>query len=124
MSSILIELPFPPSVNSAYGRSKSSVFLNKKSKEYKQKARVSIRKEIRKHGYKKIDFLCRVKIVAFEPAHHVPDIDNIKKILYDSITSASLWEDDRLIKSESVDFQRNEHIRGKVYIEISPLIAN
>ena len=120
MNRILIELPFPISVNNLKGYGKGNIYLKQKSKEYRQKVRVIIKREIRLHGYKKLSEQIRVKIIAYEPDNRVRDIDNIKKLLYDSITSASLWEDDSLIRAEQTEFQRNPYIKAKVFLEILP----
>lgn len=122
MNEIFIELPFPPSVNNMYGHNKQSIYSKSHIKEYKEKVKVIIQKYMREKGLEKITYPMIFRAVAYEPDNRRRDEDNLKKALYDAITYGRLWKDDSLIRESHFYMEKNNIIKGKVLINISPKV--
>jgi crossover junction endodeoxyribonuclease RusA len=120
MSEIFIELPFPPSVNNMYGYSKKSVYSKSHIKEYKNKVKVVIQKYMRDKSLARLNYPLIFRAVAYEPDNRRRDEDNLKKALYDAITYSKLWVDDSLVRESHFYMEKNNTIKGKVFINISP----
>ena len=98
-----IELPFPPSVNHTWCRSKrGGVFLSKKTRLFRLDvaSRILVAKGkgvLPKHS---IPGDIRLKTEMRPPDRRVRDLDNYSKALWDALTHAGVWEDDRQIKKD------------------------
>jgi len=92
---VLLEVPFPPSVNSYYrsirrGRICQSI-LSKKGREYKDKVKAII------GDIKPLEGRLAVYIELCPPDRRRRDIDNYTKALLDSLTESGVWLDDEQI---------------------------
>ena len=120
MNSILIELPFPPSLNSIYKPGKNKIYSSNELKEYKKKVRTIVQAYMRKNSIKIIDEPVRIDCVLYEPNNRVRDLDNLEKALLDALTFSKLWTDDRLSREKHFYLEKNDSLKGKVYLRISP----
>ena len=85
-------LPYPPSVNSYYGRNRYTVYVKPAGKAYSLAVSECVSEQA--PGLR-FDGPVAVTITLFPP--HVKrrrDLDNCLKILQDSLTQAGLWGDD------------------------------
>lgn len=97
---ILLNLPWPPSANAMYRRSKSNtVRLAPPVKAFRQQVEFIIerlKKTLKTFNKPMPDpkSLFSVLVVAYPPNNRRRDIDNLLKVALDSITYAGIWEDD------------------------------
>lgn len=89
-------LPFPPTVNSYYSKTKRGVYISHNGRSFRDKTAEAIAEQI---GLAEpITDKMLVEVVLYVPDKRLRDLDNYMKGLLDSITKASLWEDDSLIE--------------------------
>jgi len=120
MKTISLTLPWPPSVNHYYGRSKSgNVYLKEAGRMYRKNAAV----EFARLGWPRIDGFVRVDIIASPPDRRRRDIDNIRKAAYDAISDrkghTGVIADDVHIQADSAVMA--EPGEGVIHISITSL---
>lgn len=114
-------LPFPPSVNTYWrsptkGPLKGRVLISAKGRAYKSSVRKAVIEQLRALP-KASSALADVDIVLYPPDLRDRDIDNFNKALFDSLTYASVWVDDKQIKRLCIEW--GEKVKGgKVEITI------
>ena len=107
MSDIRLQLPWPPSVNSAYRVFRSSVYKTQQAKDYTKEVCALVKaKKVKGLGKARV----RVAIQAYPPDRRKRDLDNIQKILLDSLEQAGLFDDDSQI-------DRLEIMRGPAVVD-------
>src|SRR5882757_4201655 len=93
-------LPYPPSVNHYYLRTKSGVVINAKGKAYRELIYYTLRQCIgidKKSSQMPLNGDLRVEILIYPPDARKRDMDNIKKALFDALQHAGLYKDDSQI---------------------------
>ncbi|WP_444957583.1 RusA family crossover junction endodeoxyribonuclease [Microbulbifer sp. ZKSA002] len=91
---VSFKLPYPPSVNNYYGRTRTgSVFIKKPGKEF----RATVQAALAPYNLQPLQGKLRVWIEVFLPDRRKRDIDNINKALLDALTAAGIWVDDDLV---------------------------
>ncbi len=116
-----LTLPFPPSVNTYWrsptkGPLKGRVLISAKGRAYKSSVRKAVIEQLRALP-KASSALADVDIVLYPPDLRDRDIDNFNKALFDSLTYASVWVDDKQIKRLCIEW--GEKVKGgKVEITI------
>ena len=101
---MILTLPFPPSLNQLYGYNSAThkVYLKPIGKNYKAVVGLIAKRQMLDQGAQQIKGKCSV-IAHFSPADlRAHDEDNLFKILYDTLTSAGIWIDDRQVKEKYV----------------------
>jgi len=107
LDKVHIRLPWPPSVNSYWARTKKGMRVSDKGEEYKFK----IWQLINEFNLTfRLEIKLQVIVHYSPPDKRVRDIDNYSKGLYDALTEAGLWLDDNLIKQQIVTM--GEPIKG------------
>jgi len=102
---IVLELPFPPSVNTYYRRGAHATYMSKAGREYKQAVAEYIASgDFPKMGDKR---LC-VSMVIRPRDKRVFDIDNRIKSVLDSLQDAGLFDDDSQV--DELCIYRGSHI--------------
>ena len=116
-----IQLPMPPSINDYYSITKNRqgtpiVYIKPKGKWYRQQVYFTTCTK-----FKKVDnpfWVNRLYIyIKFYPRNLIRDIDNPLKCLFDSITHAHIWKDDRYVRKCFLDFADKPSSRN--YLELS-----
>lgn len=114
---MILVLPYPLSVNHYTGRRGNRTFLTQKARDYIEKVALISAYAIR--DYKKevlegaedfnfpIDELCEVEVKCFMPDRRKRDLDNILKVLLDSLQRTGVLKDDSLIDDLRVYRSRN-----------------
>jgi crossover junction endodeoxyribonuclease RusA len=106
---ITLHLPFPPSVNTYYRRSKHSTYLSQKGRDYKQKVA-----EVVSTHYPLLENAMAgrlsVFLSLFPPTHRSMDIDNRVKATLDALQDAGVFEDDEQI--DELHVVRREVVKG------------
>ncbi len=110
-----IYLPFPPTVNNYYVKTKRGVFISMKGKKFRAEVAEAVNEQL--PGVSLDDKLL-VEVVLFPPDKRVRDLGNYDKAMMDAITEAGLWEDDSLIDQQM--FYRGEVVKGgQVFMRIT-----
>ena len=100
-------LPYPPTVNHIWRYSAHGVYLTPKGKAYKD----SVRARVRLAGWNAAyTGRAAVEILVYPPDRRRRDIDNIPKIVFDSLTYSGVWADDCQVDELSI--RRMEPRRG------------
>ncbi|WP_437887029.1 RusA family crossover junction endodeoxyribonuclease [Phytobacter sp. V91] len=117
-----LKLPFPPSVNTYWrapnkGKLKGRHLISEAGRRFQSEACIAIIDQLRRLP-KPSSTLCAVEIMLYPPDNRIRDIDNYTKGLFDALTHAGVWEDDRQVKRMLVEWGPVT-TRGKVEIDIS-----
>lgn len=112
-SRIVLDLPFPPSVNHYYMRTKFGMTIGARGRDFRKEAIYLCNRQVsmtERFGADKRLFL---SVAVFPPDRRKRDIDNIFKCLLDSLTHAGVYVDDSQIdhlecirKTRQPDFGR------------------
>jgi crossover junction endodeoxyribonuclease RusA len=89
-----ISLPFPPSVNHIYNHTRNGTYLKKEVKTYRKEVLVLL------HGRKRAQFgndRLRVTLFIFPPDERKRDLDNLGKVILDSLEENEVYENDSQI---------------------------
>jgi crossover junction endodeoxyribonuclease RusA len=116
MKELQITLPYPVSVNRAWRQAGGRIYLNPLVKRYRQEVWVLLFNKI-KFGAAKI----RVEIKMFPPDKRHRDIDNIMKVLLDSLQHAGTIDNDSQIAQLYIE-KLEVRAAGEVEITIKEIL--
>ncbi len=92
-----INIPFPYATGNHYKSfnfKTKRVYVTKQAQAYRMAVKCEVlKKSERFDGYVDVD------MVIFPPDKRKRDIDNICKVVWDALTLAGLWKDDRMIRN-------------------------
>jgi crossover junction endodeoxyribonuclease RusA len=117
-------LPFPPTINSYYTKTRNGVFISKKGRMFQSSGIESIQEQLGPIGV--IESRINLAIIFYPPDKRTRDLDNYIKPLQDTITKSGLWTDDTLIDQLSV-YRGINITAGSVFIRIraaAPILQN
>lgn len=86
----LIELPFPPSVNTYWRRVGAKTVISKKGRQYRER----VQRKVEQLNLETLESRCAVSIYLMWPDRRVRDLDNYPKSLLDSLMHGGLLKDD------------------------------
>ena len=115
-----LTLPYPPSLNSLYKiapKPYPHIYLSAKGKEYKKLVNEYIHTN---DLVLKANIPLSVTVVITPPDNRKRDLDNLFKILFDSLTGAEFWEDDVYVKALNVSY-KEPNKPGGLLLTIKPL---
>ena len=113
---IILNLPWPPTVNSYYKTARSGhKYLDKSVRAYREQVEEAIHEQVPGLTLDEPLFL---DVHLHPPDARKRDLDNYMKGLLDALTIARLWEDDSLIDQLHI-YRGNKATGGAVVIEIS-----
>lgn len=116
MLELVYQLPWPPSVNHIYSRTrKGGVMLNPRSRAYRDEVIYTIGK-----GHTAMTGDLRVVVNAYMPDRRKRDIDNPNKAILDAMTHAGVWKDDSQIKDLRI-IHRGVEAPGRVVVTVSQI---
>lgn len=105
---IILNLPFPPSVNTYYRRGAHATYMSKGGREYKQKvAEYIVESNTPKLGAARLS----LEIVLWPKDKRKYDIDNRIKALLDSLQDAGVFDDDEQIDQINI-YRGTGEIKG------------
>lgn len=113
---INLRLPYPPSINHYYVRTKKGMAIKPEGMWYRQQVGflVAIARLPRKFlGNEKV----QVTIHAFTPDRIPRDVDNILKCLLDALTDAHVWGNDKQVYD--LHITKDYDIQKKGYVEVT-----
>jgi len=90
-----IFLPFPPSINSFYSKTRNGLYISKKGSAFQQAGILSIKEQLGSIDI--IDYKVHLSVVLYPKDKRVRDLDNYLKPLLDTITKSGIWMDDSLV---------------------------
>ncbi len=107
MLEIFIDLPFPPTVNSYYGLTRSGIrYVTKKGKQFRADCCVCCHEQ---NAYSlSLDYALQLDVILYPPDRRRRDLDNYMKALQDALgthsdlSGANVWEDDSLIDNLNI----------------------
>jgi len=113
-SKLVIELPWPPSVNNYWRRCGARYFISPKGVAFRELVCLKTFNETFNKNVR-----LSVDIYAYPPDKRRRDLDNILKSLFDSLQHAGLYEDDSQI--DDIHIVRMPSLEGKVIVEIQSI---
>lgn len=116
-SSITLTLPWPPTINTYWRRHGNTYFISAKGLDYR---RTACLKSIEYHKSHLFDKRLSLFICAFPPDKRRRDIDNILKVLIDSLQYAEIYHDDCQI--DSIYIKRMPDLLNQVVVKIEEMI--
>jgi crossover junction endodeoxyribonuclease RusA len=106
---VIIELPFPPSLNSYWRhiviKGRARTLISKRGREYKKDVT-----DIATGICEKLTGRLRVFLYLYPPTKRVTDCDNYAKAVLDALTDSGVWGDDSQI--DELTIRREEVTRG------------
>ena len=115
---IHLHLPYPPSVNHLYSRSRYGVYLKPEAKKYRRQVTDCVLEQV---GITKpLEGDVMMTLALYPPDAKRRDIDNGLKIICDSIQHAGLLSDDSQIKHLVVSMHPKE-VPGNAYVSLERL---
>ena len=110
---LVIDLPWPPSINHYYMRTRTRVIIGSKGIAYR---RLVIYKCKSFANSFSADKRLRVTIECFPPDRRKRDLDNLGKCALDSLQNARVFADDNQI--DDLRFIRRPELLGKLLVHI------
>ena len=112
---VILHLPFPPSVNNYYAKTRNGIFIKAKGKKFRE----DVISAVNEQGCYMLGLEEKLKaiVIIHWPDKRVRDIDNYLKGLFDAITHAGVWVDDKQVRCMMV-FDGENVKDGKVVVAI------
>lgn len=113
-----LTLPFPPSVNGYWRATNTGMKISASGRSFRSNAIAAILTQLKRRP-QPITVDVEVTVLLYPPDKRNRDLDNYQKALFDSLTHAGVWVDDRQIKRFTVEW--GEQVKqGKAEVTISP----
>jgi len=109
-------IPYPPSINNYYVRTKYGTMIGKAGKDYRARVIESIQEQLGP-----FNVLCgrlSISMVLFPPDNRKRDLDNTQKALLDAITHAGVYKDDSQLDQLYL-YRGQVVLSGKVYVQLN-----
>ncbi|MBP0996674.1 RusA family crossover junction endodeoxyribonuclease [Serratia fonticola] len=123
---MILTLPFPPSMNSYWrspnkGALKGRHLISERGRKFRTEAIARVLEQLRRQP-KPITTNIAVTVVFCPPNKAPRDLDNYFKALFDAMTHAGVWGDDKQIKRIVADWGPVTK-GGKVELRISEVVT-
>ncbi|MFV8873619.1 RusA family crossover junction endodeoxyribonuclease [Serratia fonticola] len=123
---MILTLPFPPSMNSYWrspnkGALKGRHLISERGRKFRTEAIARVLEQLRRQP-KPITADITVTVVFCPPNKAPRDLDNYFKALFDAMTHAGVWLDDRQVKRIAAEWGPVTK-GGKVELSISEVVA-
>lgn len=119
---IVLDLPWPPSVNHYYMRTKFGMIIGAKGKEFRKEVAYLCRRQLLDADRFAAGKRLYVSVAAFPPDRRVRDLDNCGKSLCDSLTKAGVYDDDSQIDHLEFIRKKVQNKNGRVIVTIEEII--
>ncbi len=116
-SELVIELPWPPSINTYWRRNGNCYFISQKGTAYRKHV-ISVCHE-HKQYFTETNRLI-MTIDAYPPDKRRRDLDNILKALGDALQHAEIYHDDNQI--DEIHISRMSPLDGKVIVRLQSIL--
>lgn len=110
-----LELPWPPSLNHYYRHVGPRVLISKRGRDYRDAvaARLAAERTAKMNG--KVS----LRIDAYPPDNRRRDVDNLLKVVFDSLVGGGLFEDDSQIRHLEITMRESLQ-DGLLFLEATP----
>ena len=98
-----LTLPFPPSVNTYWRNTRKGVLISASGRCFRSNALAAVMEQLKRRP-QPITVNVQVTVLLFPPDKRQRDLDNYLKALFDSLTHAGIWGDDKQIKRFTVEW--------------------
>lgn len=98
-----LTLPFPPSVNGYWRATSTGMKISASGRSFRINAFAAVMEQL-KRAPQPITVNVEVNVLLFPPDKRHRDLDNYLKALFDSLTHAGVWGDDKQIKRFAVEW--------------------
>ena len=116
MKKLLIELPWPPSVNHYYRRVGHRTLISREGRKYRQEVCAILR-----HLHTRpLQGDLSMTVDAHPPDNRRRDLDNIQKSLWDALQYGGAYQDDSQIKDFECHMREPHRPHGKVFVRLQP----
>lgn len=115
MKALLIQLPWPPSVNHYYRRVGHRTIISREGRAYRKEVCAILRSL----HVRTLEGDLRLVIDAYPPDKRRRDLDNIQKALWDSLQHGSAYKDDSQIKDFECHMRQLHRPNGKVIVRLN-----
>lgn len=113
---MIIELPFPPSVNTYWRMFQNRMIISKVGREYRKAVQEAV---LLQKANKQIGGAVVVVIEAFRPDNRLRDLDNLLKASLDGLTHAGVFIDDSQIQDLRIYWAKEKG--GKLLVNVEKL---
>lgn len=117
-------IPFPPSINSFYIKTRNGVFISKKGAAFQSSGILTIQAQL--GAFEPLGEPLCMKVVVYPPDKRKRDLDNYMKPLLDTLTKAGVWLDDSLV-DQLLIYRGVVVPSGSVFVRLEPsmpILAN
>lgn len=114
---IVLELPYPPSINRYYRTIGFRVLISREGRAYR-KAVCAI---LRRAGAGPLDGTLAVGLDVYPPDARRRDVDNVQKALLDALQHGGVYRDDSCVKKLLTIMRETTVPGGKVIVVVLPL---
>lgn len=117
---IKLKLPFPISVNRYYKHTRKGVNISEEGMKFRRVVSFIVAANRRHHNITNriIDEPVEITVEYYPDNNRVHDIDNPLKCLFDSLTKAQVWTDDKLVKKCTMIMNDVDRKKGYCLITI------
>ena len=111
---LLLELPYPPSVNHYYRRVGNRIIISREGRRYRERVCAIMRSL----GVKPIEGELEIFIELYPPDRRRRDLDNAQKAVWDSLQHGGAYHDDSQIKHCDAYMREPLPPEGKLIVRI------
>ena len=104
-----LTLPFPPSVNTYWRNTRKGVLISASGRSFRSNAIGAVYEQLKRRP-QPITVGVEVSVILYPPTRQSRDLDNYLKALFDSMTHAGIWLDDKQVKRFTVEW--GEVVKG------------
>lgn len=116
-----LNLPYPPTVNHYYGRSRNGVFIKPEGRKYRQE----VQSILARLGMPRVFGFVRLTVFVYKPDRRTRDLDNTQKALWDALSDRAghtgIMADDKQIIDYRVMWMPEIVRGGAVQVEVTEL---
>lgn len=97
-----LHLPFPPTDNNYYVKTRQGQFISLKGKKFRAEVAAEVESQLSGLARLPLDYPVQCDIIVYVPDKRRRDIMNYMKALADAMTQAGVWTDDSLIDQSHI----------------------
>jgi crossover junction endodeoxyribonuclease RusA len=114
MESLLLELPWPPSVNHYYRHIGPRILISREGRKYRERVSAILRSM----RIEPMNGDLQMSVQFFPPDQRRRDLDNLQKGLWDSLQHGGVYRDDSQIKDFEGHMGEPDRPNGKIIVRL------